>query len=108
LKLEPGQRIKSLSLQEASGIVWWDALTVSGTVEPASDPRASLLAWWKTHGTKAPPGLPGHLHGVFGLGPDKFAEAEEQQRSAFRQFYLATIARPVTPQLAIQQAAFAS
>lgn len=102
LGLKDGQKVSAMTLQQYGGIVYWDAVALSGESRPATDPLASFRVWWKGLGGKAPPGLPVELNGVVAAGPDKPQPADAVAR--LRAFYLAYIARPVTDELAVRQA----
>jgi len=96
--LQPGDRIDGVTLAQTGGIVEWDNLRLSGQSTPATDPLESLSAWRKALGTAVPPELPAELHPMIQGGPDKSLSAEEM--ASLRQFYLAVVARPATPELA--------
>ena len=70
----------------------------SGRRSPATDPLESLTAWRQAVGKSVPPELPRRVTPLVQGGPDKELSAEEAAR--LRTFYLAWIARPVTPELA--------
>jgi hypothetical protein len=102
LELKEGQLIGSITLQEYGGVVWWDALALSGELAPASDPLASFQVWWKGLNGRAPPELPAELKEVAVGGPAK--KDDPQAVAKLRAFYLAFVARPVSDDLAQRQA----
>lgn len=102
LGLKEGQAVSTLRLQEYGGVVYWDAVALSGESKPSADPLASFRVWWKGLNGKAPPELPAGLNAVVAAGPDKQKPADLV--SKLRAFYLAHIARPVTDELAARQA----
>jgi hypothetical protein len=101
LGLKEGQLIGSLTLQEYGGVAYWDVVSLSGVLAPASDPLASFKVWWKGLGGKAPSELPAELRaGAIG-GPEKKHTPEAVAK--LRAYYLAYIARPIDDELAIRQ-----
>ena len=104
LGLKPGDRLNGIKLSQTGGIAYWDAVTMSGQSEPASDPRESLTAWRKSLGTAIPPELPSELHSLIQGGPDKVLTPEELQK--LRRFYLAVIARPANDEVTAAHAAW--
>jgi len=106
LGLKAGERLNGLKLSQHGGIVYWDAITLSGQSEPATDPLASLLAWRKALGTTIPPELPSDLNGLIQGGPDKMLSADETAK--LRRFYLSLIARPVNEEIASARVAWES
>ncbi len=98
LGLNPGQRLNGIKLSQTGGIAYWDAVSLSGQSDPATDPLESLTAWRKSLGTTIPPELPSELNSLIQGGPDKVLSAEESAK--LRRFYLAVIARPVNDEIA--------
>ncbi|MGC3970111.1 MAG: PSD1 and planctomycete cytochrome C domain-containing protein [Pirellulales bacterium] len=87
LGLKPGTRIKTVTLQESGGIVFWDDFVMSGQAAPADDPLSSFAAWRKAVGNVAPPDLPGQLNKFFTAKPpakkgSKAAEAQAKKAAA--------------------------
>jgi len=97
LGLKPGERLSGLKLSQTGGIAYWDAVTLTGHCDPATDPLESLTAWRKSLGTTVPPELPGELNGLIQGGPDKALSAEEGAK--LRRFYLGVVARPVNEEV---------
>ena len=106
LGLTPGQRINGLKLTQTGGIVYWDAVQLSGQSEPATDPLESLVAWRKALGTAVPPEVPGELHGLIQGGPEKVLT--EVEASKLRRFYLAVVARPVSEEVSAARATWST
>lgn len=104
LELKPGEDIRSLALSQFGGIAWWDGLTVSGEITPATDLRSSLIAWWKDRTGKDTSGLPADLVPVLKEGPDKNPSADLREK--LLRFYLAYVARPQTPEIQQRQMAW--
>ena len=104
LGLKPGDRLNGVKLIQVGGIAYWDAVTLVGNSDPATDPLESLLAWRKSLGKNVPPDLPGELHGLIQGGPEKVLTAEEAQK--LRRFYLAVVARPINEEVASARAAW--
>jgi hypothetical protein len=98
LGLKPGSRITGVKLSQEGGVAYWDALTLVGDADPATDPLESFSAWRKALGTAVPPDLPEELQGLIRSGPTKALTPE--QLTNLRRFYLAVVARPVGDDLA--------
>jgi len=98
LGLKDGQHVGSLTLQEYGGVVYWDAVTLSGESTPATDPLESFRVWWKGLGGKAPPELPPALNAVAMGGPGRKHAPEAVQK--LWAFYVVHIARPLNEELA--------
>jgi hypothetical protein len=108
LSLQPGDVVRSVTLAQFGGVAWWDALTMSGAVDTASDVRTSLQAWWKSRAGKETPGVPKELAALLKQGPPDVAKSDataaddnkrSEQVAALRQFFLAFIARPINDEL---------
>ncbi len=91
------QRIDGVTLAQTGGTVDWDNLRLVGEVFRCDNPLESLTAWRKSLGQTVPPELPGELHPLIQGGPDKPLTADELAK--LQTFYLAVVARPVTPDL---------
>ncbi len=105
LGLKENQPITALTLQEYGGVVYWDAASIRGKIAaPSTDPLASFLVWWKSLNGKAPLDLPTELNTVAVAGPSKpYLPSDAAKLQAY---YLAYIARPVAPELALRQKAW--
>ena len=103
LGLKEKQAITSLTLQEYGGVVYWDSVALVGTAAPATDPRLSFSAWWKSLNGKSPPDLPANLNALAVAGQ---AKATPVDAAKLRAFYLAHVAHGATPELAKLQAAW--
>ncbi|MBS0211222.1 MAG: DUF1553 domain-containing protein [Planctomycetes bacterium] len=99
--LKAGQRVNSIALQQAGGVVYWDAFAVQGIVAPEKDPLASFTNWWQGVGQKAPADVPAELQAILTAGPKK--EATPELRAKLQNFYLAYVARPVNHLLATRR-----
>lgn len=97
LNLSAGDEVRSVALAQYGGIVWWDGLTVSGTVTPARDQRDSFSLWWKERTGKDTPGVPAELAAILKEGSEKQPASELQEK--LLRFYLANIARPVSEEV---------
>jgi len=104
LGLKEGQRITGFDLQEAGGVVWWDAFSVAGESNPAADTLASFAAWWKVADKKGGNEVPADLRALYQAGPKPNAPADQVAR--LRSFYLARLARPVNADIARQREAW--
>jgi hypothetical protein len=112
LQLQTGDSVRGVTLAQFGGIAWWDALTMSGEVDVASDPRSSMLVWWKSRAGKDTPGVPKEIATLLKQGPTEAAKPREanaddnkraEQVAALRQFFLAFIARPINDELRERQ-----
>lgn len=104
LGLKDGQSISSITLQEYGGVIYWDAVKISGESNPTTDPLMSFRVWWKSLNGKAPPDFPTALNAVASSGPGKqYLPAEAVKLQAH---YLAYIARPATDELKARRAAW--
>jgi len=103
LGLKADAVMTGFTLQEAGGVVWWDAFSVSGEPDPAKDPLSSFTAWWNAAKRDAGE-VPGDLRPVFAAGPKPDVDAEVLKR--LQAFYLARIARPVNSELVAQREAW--
>lgn len=114
LDLPAGEALKGVALAQFGGITWWDDLRIAGELAPASDLRASFLAWWKDRSGKDTPGIPGALAALLKAGPPKDSPrantASESVTSkndtdddatrkiqALREFYFSRVARSDSP-----------
>jgi hypothetical protein len=104
LGLKPGERLVSVTLSQEGGIAYWDAMTLSGQSDPASDPLESFAAWRKMIGSAPPPDTPGELHGLFRDAAKNPLTDEETAK--LRQFYLTVVARPASEALASARSAW--
>ncbi len=102
LGLKEGQSVSSLTLQEHSGVVYWDAVAFKGQSVPSTDVLASFQVWWKSLNGKAPPELPADLKTIAVNGPSK--PHAETDAAKLRAFYLAHVARPATEELNLRRA----
>jgi hypothetical protein len=102
--LQPGQRVKSLVLQQKGGRVWLDALQVAGEFDPALDPRTSFSAWWRALQGTDPGGVPGELNGLLKDGPDQ--EHPQELPDKLRRFYLHYVQRGAESPVAELRAAW--
>jgi hypothetical protein len=101
LGLKSGQTVSSLTLQEYGGVVCWDAVALTGSTDPATDPLESFQVWWKRLGGKAPAELPASLRPTAIDGPDKKPAADMVAK--LRAFYLANIVRSAEGELATRK-----
>ena len=92
LALKTEQTVTSISLQVAGGVVWWDALTLSGRRQRDSDPGASFQVWWNSLRSNSPPDVPEPLREILKAGPAEKVPAERRQE--LLRFYLTYVARP--------------
>lgn len=115
LDLQPGDIVRSVSLAQFGGVAWWDGLTITGDVNPATDLRLSFSAWWKERAGKDTPGIPGELAALLKAGPSPVQNGDEKKpenkktdelRDKLRQFYLAFVARASDPEILQRQQAW--
>ena len=102
LGLEPGDPLAGLALSQTGGVCYWDAVAVVGQTEPAKDPLCSLSVWRQSVGSTPPPETPADVAQAIRAGPKQELSAGDLDR--LRRFYLAVVARPVTPELAAARA----
>ncbi len=102
--LQPGDRIDGVTLAQQGGIVQWDNMRLTGQASVATDPLESLTAWRKILGSTVPPDLSAELHALIQGGPDKALSPDET--SKLQDFYLALVARPVSPELLVARQAW--
>ena len=95
--LKPGTAINKLTLQQIGGTVFWDQCRLTGNALDSSDPLTSFDHWWKSTDKKATPDLPASLVDTFKASPDKIKD--DTRIKPLRDFYLAFIARPLTPDI---------
>jgi len=103
LGLKAGDTVRGVALAQYGGIAWWDGLSVSGELQPATDIRSSFLTWWKDRAGKDTPGVPTDLTALLKAGPPSIAgdapvSADEEVRAAplrtkLLSYYLTHIAR---------------
>jgi len=98
LKLQPGDRLASLSLSQNGGVAFWDSAVLIGQPNPTSDPRESFELWRKAIGTTPPPDLPSEYHAAVRAGAE--GEIASESLEALRQYYVAVVSRPATAELA--------
>ncbi len=106
LGMKAGSRLNTIAVQQVGGTLVWDLCTVTGTAGAAADVLSSFSAWWKViaAGRKQPPGVPADVAGTLNTEPNKVTDVKK--REALLRFYLARIARPITPQIARRRAAW--
>lgn len=97
LGLKDGQTTATLTLQEYGGVVYWDAVSLAGITNPATDPLSSFRVWWKSLSGKTPPELPEYLTAIAAGGPSK--SYQPSHAAELQDYYLAFIARPTTDEL---------
>lgn len=102
--LKAGDVVKGVTLAQFGGIVWWDGLRLKGDITPATDPRTSFLAWWKSRAGQDTTGVPAKLQPALKAGPEKAPAAD--QREKLLRYFLAYIARPVNDELRDRQTAW--
>lgn len=105
LGLKPGAQVKTVTVQESGGVVWWDALVMRGKVDAqlaAADPLESFTAW-RGVVEKSSPDLPGKFQKFLQAPPPKKpkqakaaakdakqpAEPTDAELRELRDFYLA-------------------
>jgi hypothetical protein len=96
--LSGGDSITGFATTQFGGTVHWDKVGVSGILDPASDPKRSFLAWWRSVSGKDVPGLSTPLHAIAKGGPIDSVDA--QQRAALLRHYLIRICVDTQPQFA--------
>jgi hypothetical protein len=104
LGLKPGDTLTKVHLNQEGGIVYWDALFLSGQADLAADPLESFAVWRKAVGAAPPPDTPGELHGIF--RDEAKSPLSEEELAKLRKFYLAIVARPVNEELASARSAW--
>ena len=92
LGLGAGEMVTGITLAQFGGKVWWDALTITGEVDPKIDPRTSFTAWTQSRKDKDTAGTAKELSELLKTGLDE--NTTDEQRRQLLQFYLTTIYRP--------------
>jgi hypothetical protein len=87
--LKPGDKLNGLALTQFDGVVYWDDVGVSGTVDPAQDPRHSLQVWLRENEGKEPAGVPAPLRKVLKEVPA--AQRSPAQARDLRSYYLSHV-----------------
>jgi hypothetical protein len=89
LGLNAGDQITGFALTQHGGTVFWDKVGVSGTSDPASDPKQSLLAWWKSQKGKDAPDAPVSIAGWIKEGPE--AKRTESEKNQVKNYYVSEV-----------------
>lgn len=87
--LKAGMKVVGFAFTVYGGTAYFDKFGVSGREDPASDPKASFLAWRKSQEGKPSPGIPAPLNGWLKEGPEKERKAEELAR--LKDYYLENV-----------------
>ncbi|HWB11918.1 MAG TPA: PSD1 and planctomycete cytochrome C domain-containing protein [Pirellulales bacterium] len=95
--LNAGDQVTGFAFTQFGGTVFWDKAGVTGTSDPATDPRRSLAAWRKEQTGKDTAGAPPELNQLIKAGPDKTTSPEQQKR--VRDYYLQAVCVDTRPQL---------
>lgn len=98
--LAAGDALTGFALTQYGGTVYWDAVGVSGTSDPARDPNRSFLAWWKQFTGQDTAAVPEPLRGVAKLGPE--GNATEDQISQLKTHYLQAVCVDTKPAFTAQ------
>jgi hypothetical protein len=97
--LKPGDSITGFAFTQFGGTVYWDLAGLTGTSnDPATDPRRSLLAWWKQRTGKDTAGMPNDLKAILKSGPDNKPAADKVKM--LRDYFLETICIDTQPTIA--------
>jgi len=91
--LPAGTLVNNLKLAQYGGEAYWDKIEMEGTREPASDVRASLIAWWDSRKGKETRGVGGNLNKILKEG--RQADSTPENQTALRNHFLQSVARPV-------------
>ncbi|HET6882399.1 MAG TPA: PSD1 and planctomycete cytochrome C domain-containing protein [Pirellulales bacterium] len=94
--LNTGDQVTGFAFTQFGGTVFWDKAGVAGQSDPASDPRRSLLAWWKQQTGKDTPGAPPEINQLVKAGPDKKPSPEQEKK--IRDYYLQAVCADTKPQ----------
>ena len=94
--LKAGDALTGFALTQHGGTVYWDTIGVSGKSDPASDPRRSFVAWWKSLAGSDASSLPESLRQVAAAGPQESSDATE----ALRRYYIAQVCVDTATQVA--------
>jgi hypothetical protein len=96
LGLMAGDQVTGFAFTQYGGTVFWDKAGAAGRSDPASDPRRSMLAWWRQQTGKDTPGVPADLLPAVKAGPDKPPAAGVLQK--LRSYYLQNVCLDTKPQ----------
>lgn len=101
--LAAGDALTGFALTQFGGTVYWDYVGVSGTSDPARDPKRSFKAWWQTFTGKDNAGVPDALRGIAKLGPEGgVSEEHVEQVKRLRTHYLQEVCVDTKPTFAPQ------
>ena len=95
--LKPGDQVTGFAFTQFGGTVFWDKSGITGISDPASDPRRSLLAWWKQQTGKDVAGAPSDIKAIAKAGPEKKHTPEQAKK--LRDYYLQHVCLDTTPKL---------
>ena len=84
--LKPGMQVSGFAFTVHGGTAYFDKFGVIGREDPASDPKASFLAWRKSQTGKPAKGIPAPLSQWLKEGPEKERTVNELAR--LKDYYL--------------------
>lgn len=87
--LKAGSRVVGFAFTVHGGTVYFDKFGVTGREDPASDPKASFMAWRKSQKAKPSAGIPAPLTQWLKEGVEKERKPEELSR--LRDYYLENV-----------------
>lgn len=100
LSLSPGTTVASMVLAQVGGIVWWDAIGVTGSDPSADDPRISLDNWLAYTKGKSIPVVPSSVATALkNGGVDSTGQDSEGIQFQIQTQFLKHIARNVPTEL---------
>jgi len=94
--LPPATQVNQLKLAQYGGLIYWDNIEMVGTVEPATDIRVAMNAWWDSRKGKDTKGADGELNKILKEGREQHTEPEKATQ--VRKFFLRSISRGANPE----------
>jgi hypothetical protein len=92
----PATQVNQLKLAQYGGLIYWDNIEMVGTMEPATDIRVAMNAWWDSRKGKDTKGADGELNKILKEGREQHAEPEKATQ--VRKFFLRSISRGANPE----------
>jgi hypothetical protein len=94
--LPPATQVNQLKLAQYGGLIYWDNIEMVGTMEPATDIRVAMNAWWDSRKGKDTKGADGELNKILKEGREQHTEPEKA--TLVRKFFLRSISRGANPE----------
>ena len=101
--LKAGMQVVGFAFTVHGGTAYFDQFGVTGREDPASDPKASFLAWRKSQKGKPSPGIPAPLNEWLKEGSGTDRKPEELVR--LKDYYLENVCMTLGKEIASRRAA---